>query len=271
MIPTTSANENPRSTGPPNSNSDSAVRNVKPDVRIVRLSVWLMLVLTSFGSDSALASASDSREYDRRRRSCRSSNSRPGSAAPRPPSAIISLFEDREQTDRDQACRGTPRSPPPHRRSTRTGTRCRPAFRPARKRRRRWPAGAARRRSSDRRLRRCGSRTAQRSASCFRRGMTCGVTPARPVTRRSCEANRSAAAYRGNVRIAVADSCNCCSDKDTPACCSGTRSRSTDRLRTGVVEIQLAACCLSERRRERLDNSCARTVLLLRLAATRSR
>ena len=47
MIPTTSANANPFSTGPPKIHSDNAVSNVRPDVRIVRLSVWLMLVLTS--------------------------------------------------------------------------------------------------------------------------------------------------------------------------------------------------------------------------------
>jgi hypothetical protein len=39
MIPTTSANENPLNTCPPNKKSDKAVNNVNPDVRTVRLSV----------------------------------------------------------------------------------------------------------------------------------------------------------------------------------------------------------------------------------------
>ena len=47
MIPTTSANEKPFSTEPPNSHKDRAVSSVKPLVRMVRLSVWLMLVFTS--------------------------------------------------------------------------------------------------------------------------------------------------------------------------------------------------------------------------------
>ena len=51
-IPTTSANENPRSTGPPYTNNESTVRNVRPDVSTVRLNVWLILLFTTSGSDS---------------------------------------------------------------------------------------------------------------------------------------------------------------------------------------------------------------------------
>src|SRR5258708_67754 len=39
MMPTTSANENPCSTAPPNRNRAITVRNVRPDVMMVRLSV----------------------------------------------------------------------------------------------------------------------------------------------------------------------------------------------------------------------------------------
>ena len=54
MIPTTNAKANPRSTGPPNINRHTALSNVKPPVRIVRLSVWLIDTLIRFGSDFAL-------------------------------------------------------------------------------------------------------------------------------------------------------------------------------------------------------------------------
>jgi hypothetical protein len=39
MIPTTNANENPFRTCPPKRNSDIAVRNVRPEVKTVRLRV----------------------------------------------------------------------------------------------------------------------------------------------------------------------------------------------------------------------------------------
>ena len=85
-IPTTSANENPRNTGPPNIYSDSTVRNVSPEVSTVRLSVWLMLRFTTSGRDSRRLGA-DFRECGRRRRWCRSWNSRPASESPQSPSA----------------------------------------------------------------------------------------------------------------------------------------------------------------------------------------
>ena len=40
MIPQTSANENPPSTGPPQMNRAITVRNVRPEVMTVRLNVW---------------------------------------------------------------------------------------------------------------------------------------------------------------------------------------------------------------------------------------
>src|SRR5208283_4540436 len=51
-IPITNASENPRNTSPPNRYNDSTVRKVSPDVRMVRLSVWLMLLLTMSASGS---------------------------------------------------------------------------------------------------------------------------------------------------------------------------------------------------------------------------
>src|SRR5205823_2383904 len=45
MMPTTSAKENPLRTCPPKRYSDTAVRNVSPDVKMVRLNVWLTLRL----------------------------------------------------------------------------------------------------------------------------------------------------------------------------------------------------------------------------------
>ena len=54
-IPITSASENPRNTGPPKRNSERAVSSVSPEVKTVRLSVWLMLRL--------IVSARGSRPY----------------------------------------------------------------------------------------------------------------------------------------------------------------------------------------------------------------
>ena len=47
VIPQTSANEKACSTGPPQMKSATTVRNVRPDVITVRLSVWLMLLFIS--------------------------------------------------------------------------------------------------------------------------------------------------------------------------------------------------------------------------------
>src|SRR5664279_5210170 len=55
-IPMTSAREKPRSTSPPNTYNESTVRNVKPEVKIVRLNVWLMLLLTTSASSSRRSS-----------------------------------------------------------------------------------------------------------------------------------------------------------------------------------------------------------------------
>src|ERR1035441_6744513 len=60
-IPMTSAREKPRSTSPPNTYNESTVRNVKPDVKIVRLRVWLMLLLTTSASSSRRSSLMFSR------------------------------------------------------------------------------------------------------------------------------------------------------------------------------------------------------------------
>src|ERR1035437_6945297 len=51
-IPTTKAKEKARSTCPPNRNKTSTVRNVRPLVKIVRESVWLMDLLTTSANDS---------------------------------------------------------------------------------------------------------------------------------------------------------------------------------------------------------------------------
>src|SRR5580700_5694367 len=51
-IPTTRAKEKARSTCPPIKNKTSTVRKVKPLVRMVRESVWLMDLLTTSANDS---------------------------------------------------------------------------------------------------------------------------------------------------------------------------------------------------------------------------
>jgi len=51
-IPITSASENPRSTGPPNTSNESAASSVSPEVNTVRLNVWLMLRLIVWASGS---------------------------------------------------------------------------------------------------------------------------------------------------------------------------------------------------------------------------
>src|SRR5271156_2941514 len=51
-IPTTRAKEKARSTCPPIRNSTSTVRKVRPLVRMVRESVWLMDLLTTSANDS---------------------------------------------------------------------------------------------------------------------------------------------------------------------------------------------------------------------------
>src|SRR5437899_4161815 len=51
-IPTTSANEKPCRTEPPKRNSARTVTKVKPEVKMVRLSVWFTLLLINVSSDS---------------------------------------------------------------------------------------------------------------------------------------------------------------------------------------------------------------------------
>lgn len=60
-IPITRTRENPCRTGPPKNNRESAVRKVKPEVRTVRLSVWLMLRLIVRASGSRLCARRFSR------------------------------------------------------------------------------------------------------------------------------------------------------------------------------------------------------------------
>ena len=46
-MPITNANEKPCRTSPPNRYSDKTVRNVRPEVKTVRLNVWLILRFTT--------------------------------------------------------------------------------------------------------------------------------------------------------------------------------------------------------------------------------
>ena len=52
MTPTSRAKAKPRMTSPPSRRSDTMTISVRPDVRMVRLRVWLRLSLTTDGKSS---------------------------------------------------------------------------------------------------------------------------------------------------------------------------------------------------------------------------
>ena len=71
--------------------------------------------------------------------------------------------------------------------------------------------------------------------------------------------------------IAVATSCNCCSDKRNARTLQRDAQPIDDRLDAGVVQIQLSSLLLSECGEQRFENSAPRNSPALGPHATRSR